>query len=454
MDRRSVEELTLRESLRAPREKSTVDGHFRFESMQYVTTVDQAPDLNQSQFLSGRLSFETHSSWSSLRYHGDLAAGTYFKAHQDQFAVNELYAAWRLGSTGELSLGRKRAIWSQMDEAWNMGLWQPRLAIDTLRPESQGLTGLFYESRGDRVQWMGFVTPMFVPTMGPEIREEDGSLVPDNRWYRRPSSTQVFNQKLNQVTYDLDVPDLEKLVRKPGGGMMLRVGDLERGLWAMTAAGLKPVNDLLLRRQIVRYTDQPLFDVKVSPDVAYHRLYSADVGYAWEKLRVSASYMEDHPEEKLPDQDWSIQSLQSVKSASVQGEWDVQSWLRRPAKIQFGHLVVTGAGITDIDSEGETEDFTLFDDRMRFTRTTYIGFEGEVARPWARPLETKVRYLYDQDQKGSLLRTELLYYPRSTLAFVMGADVLGVEDESYRQDGFLNQYRANDRYYGGMAYGF
>jgi hypothetical protein len=67
---------------------------------------------------------------------------------------------------------------------------------------------------------------------------------------------------------------------------------------------------------------------------------------------------------------------------------------------------------------------------------------------------TRFKYLYDSDQRGSLVNTEFLYYPDQKWALVAGADILGVQDESYKPSSFLNQYRANDRFYGGMTYVF
>lgn len=430
-------------------------GQLRVESMQYLTTVDDAPELNQSQFLSGRISAAGqigNASW--LEYAGDLAAGTFFRPNQDQFVVNEAHMTARLAPGTTLSLGRKKASWSRMDEFWQLGLWQPRFAIDTLRPEDQGLTGLFFNSGTEKAEIMAFATPVFIPTMGPEIREENGSLISESRWYRQPTTTQIFNDRLNSIQYDLDIPDLERLVLNPGTAVMGRWGNPRRGPWAVASWAYKPVNDLLLRRQIVKVVDQPLFDVRVAPDVAYHELVSADLGYATDLMQVSVSYLEDRPREKRPEPEWAIQRLEPLQAVSIQGEITLQNLLPNPVVVQAGHLKIQGSRIVDIDTEGRAEDFTLFDDRMRFTNASFVGVEGQVGRLAGRPLMTKFRYLYDQDQRGSLIRTEFLYYPRSRLAFVVGADVLGVDDETVESDSFLNQYRANDRYYGGMTYVF
>jgi hypothetical protein len=91
---------------------------------------------------------------------------------------------------------------------------------------------------------------------------------------------------------------------------------------------------------------------------------------------------------------------------------------------------------------------------MKFTNATMFKVEGELARILRRPLVTRFRYLYDSDQRGSLTSTEFLYYPDNRWAALVGADILSVDDENYRPSSFLNQFRANDRVYGGMTYVF
>jgi hypothetical protein len=122
--------------------------------------------------------------------------------------------------------------------------------------------------------------------------------------------------------------------------------------------------------------------------------------------------------------------------------------------MQISYLRVDGGAIQDIGSDGKPDDINLYDQRLKFTNAARIKIQGELARFFRRPLVTKFSYLYDKDQRGSMVNTEFLFYPTQEWALVMGADFLGVDDESFKPTGFLNQYRANDRVYGGMTYVF
>ncbi len=427
-------------------------GQIRLEGMDYLTTLKDSPHLTYSQYLSARFSILREAPKYDLAL--DASAGTFFSRRQSNFFVNEAYASYKMSAL-KAYIGRKKADWSELDHRWQLGLWQSRQALDTLRPEEQGLVGVFLDHSTDDFQILGYASPIFIPTMGPEVREEGGSLVSDSRWYRQPSSSYNFNDRINSISYSLKIPDTLRLVGNPGAGLTSRLGSKEHGAWMVTSAGYKPVSDLLLKRQIVKSTSSDKIDVTVSPDVTHHAIGSVDLGYTFEDLKMSVSYLEDRPQTKTPDPDWAIQKILPIKAYSASLDFSLDNLiLSRSLAFQLSYLKIDGGGIIDITNDGTQDDITLYDQRMKFTNATSFQVEGQLMRILRRPLVTRFKYLYDFDQKGSLLNTEFLYYPSQKWAVVMGADVLGVEDESYKTSSFLNQYRANDRVYGGMTYVF
>lgn len=434
-----------------PSSPATVYGQIRMEGMQYMTTIPEAPNLTYSQLLSARLSGLKETSWADFA--GDISGGTFFSRGQSHLVVSELYVASK-GRDFRVFAGRKKKDWSELDRRWQLGLWQPKFAIDTLRPEEQGLTGLFadYNTRGWEV--VGFATPMFIPSMGPEIREEGGGLVSDSRWYRAPSRDYDFNNNINTIQYSLDIPETAKLASNGGAALMGRLGDKDRGPWVVVSGGYLPVNELILKRKNFKDVSEEKVDVTVSPDVTHHVVKSIDVGYSRGRTKVSVSYLEDDPVEKRPEVDWSIQKLEPIRAYGAALDFSLSDILTKTLAFQVEYLKVDGGGITDILPNGQPDDFTMFDERLKFTNALSFRVEGQLATFFNRPFVTRFKYLYDYDQRGSLLNTEFLYYPSQKWAVVVGGDVLGVQDEEHAPSSFLNQYRANDRFYGGMTYVF
>nr|BFD67295.1 hypothetical protein HAGR004_23170 [Bdellovibrio sp. HAGR004] len=441
-------------SIQAPSSKSkpaTVYGQIRMEGMQYMSVIPEAPQLTYSQLLSARLTGLKETSWADFA--GDFSGGTFFSRGQSHIVVSEAYIASK-GQNFRVFAGRKKKDWSEMDRRWQLGLWQPKFAIDALRPEEQGLTGFFADYNTSGWEIVGMATPVFIPSMGPDIREEGGGLVSDSRWYRAPSRNYDFNNNINTIQYKLDIPEAAKLADNGGAAMMGRLGNKEKGPWVVLSGGYLPVNELILKRKNFKAASEEKVDVTVSPDVTHHILKSVDVGYTLGRVKASLSYLEDDPVEKRPDPEWSIQKLMPIKAYSAAFDFSLSDIFTKTLAFQLEYLKIEGGGIQDILSDGTPDDFTMFDERLKFTNALSVRVEGQLASFFRRPFVTRFKYLYDYDQRGSLLNTEFLYYPSQKWALVVGGDVLGVQDENHDPSGFLNQYRANDRFYGGMTYVF
>lgn len=432
-------------------QQRSVFGQVRFESLQYFTKLDEAPELTNSQFLSGRITATSYDRDPfSLNWAADVSAGTFFSLKQSYYSVQELYVATPLSENTNLSMGRKKYDWSEIDRIWALGVWHPRYAIDALRPEDQGLTGFFLDYKRGGIQVVGFASPMFIPTVGPDIREEDGQLRSDNRWFRPPSSQAG---KID-LTYKIETGDIWKLVQQESYALRVRLGEEESGPWIGVAGGRKPVNDLLFQRCLHCVPPSAPAKFVVSPQVVHHDIYSTDIGYQFETWKISASYLEDHPDQYLPPFDFAVQNIMPVKMYSAQLDWNVREMLGRPLQLQIGYLRTVGDEIVDIESNGQESDFTLFEDRFRFSNAALLKVIGEIMTIRARPLVTKVAYLREFDQRGSILGVEFQYQWNRTWSFLVGFDSLGVEKSSTTNSGFISDYRANDRIYAGASYVF
>lgn len=437
--------------------KTKAQGYLRFEGMQYGTKLPENPELDNSLLASANLIVE----YKSQRQHHvmDLTAGKYVDWGGSQFTVNQLYASV---STNEqrvqVSAGRKLEFWSQADQDWQLGLWQPKSLLDALRPEDQGLTGVFYKHNYNQYEFLAFASPIFIPTMGPSVREKDGSLVAQSRWYSAPSNTFSLNGTDTRVAYDLDVPDIERLVSNPGGGLRARWGAGTDGLWTSASAGYKPINALLLKYKkslFLPETDPQTGEVTVSPEVGYHYIWGADVGYRFSSNMISFSYIEDSPDAKLTSDNWVVQNPQRLRAFTFHADSAFSvAGFEQPVGIALDVLHVDGSNIRDFDADG-TEQGAIFGERLNFNRAASVkaNFQTTI---FNRPFFSNFKYMREFEQKGTLINAELNYYPQKSVAVILGADVLGVDDDSVENTDsrFLNQFRANDRVYGGMSYVF
>jgi hypothetical protein len=448
---------------KAPEELSNVkkefSGYLRLESISYPTNIPEQPRLNRSVLTSTNF----RADFQSKRMHNrvDVTAGKELALGGSTFGISELFTSVRFQSqnTDTVALGRRKAFWSQLDQDWQLGLWQPKVQIDALRPEDQGLTGAFYHLETDSLSILGFVSPLFIPTMGPDIKEKDGGLESDSRWYRSPSRTFEFQAGQDtRLAYDLDIPDINELINNPGYGLRAAVGNKTLGFWGSASYGYKPINALLLKYKTSLFlpeTDPSTGEVVISPSVGYHTVYGGDLGYKAELGNLTISYVEDEPIRKFASDNWVMQQPQPMQAASFHFDTDFGlGWFHEPILFGFNYLKIWGGGIRDFDAEGN-EKGAIFDNRFKFTHAASLQFDF-TANVWAKTLNTRFRYMRELDQMGTLINTEFSYYPVRDIALVLGADILGVDKdkESDLESRFLNQFRANDRVYGGLSYVF
>lgn len=427
-------------------------GVIRFENMDYLTMLPDAEKYNRQQYLSVRLGVTGLSYDTRWGYGVDVQVGKY-NYGASNYSVQEAFLFYRLESFFKISVGRKKIEWSVLDNYWKTTIWQPKYAIDYLRPEGQGLTGAFFEYRRSDFQFVALTTPIYIPNMGVDIREEDGELRSDSRWFRQPSNKYDFNGRIKAVSYDLSFPETRNLISRPGVGFNVALGDRTRGFWANQSAGYKPVNELILKREGYVAAGEKNVKVVVSPDVTYHSVLSADIGYSFPTLRVIGSYIEDNPKTKLPTDDWIIQDLEPMKGYSLMVENNIDYSMIRDLKIQLGYLRIDGGAINDIDANSEKDSFTLFDERFFFYNSVLLKTEGKLFKLFNRDFTTKFSYLRDFNQRGSLVNTEFQFYPTQRWAVLVGGDFISVDTEN-DSSAFLNQNRANDRVYAGVTYVF
>ena len=427
-------------------------GVVRFESMEYFTTLPGNENFNHQQYLSARFGLKGLSYDTQWGYGMDLQAGKY-NYGSSNYAIQEIFFFYRLESYFKISVGRKKVDWSVLDNYWKTTLWQPKYALDYLRPESQGLTGAFFEYARSDFQFVALTTPLFIPNMGVDIREEGGELKSDSRWFRQPSDKYDFNGRIKTISYDISVPETRSLVSRPGVGFNMLVGDKSKGFWFNQSAGYKPINDLLLKREGYAQASEKNVKVIVSPDVTYHSLISMDVGYSFDNLKVISSYIEDSPKSKTPIDDWIVQNLEGMRGYSIMAENNIEDSLIKDLKIQLGYLRIFGGTISDINATGSRDSFTLFDERFYFYNSMLFKTEGKLFRLFNREFTTKFSYLRDFNQSGSLVNTEFQFFPLKQWAVLVGGDFISVDNESDSST-FLNQNRANDRIYAGVNYVF
>lgn len=211
------------------------------------------------------------------------------------------------------AIGRKKLTWSQGDEDWELGLYQPQYRWNVLRPQSQGLSGAFLNlgqgpSRGWNLTLMG--TPMFVPDQGAGYVLQDGRFQRVSPWFQNlPREIRLQGSSIvRQLDYNIEVPQLERIVFNSGYALRLSFDDEHHPSQFSVAAAYKPMNTLNLG--IDGWAEAgDRAPVRIEPTVMYHKLASADYAFRTNpetlrglEFRVGATFEESEaPRDQKPD---------------------------------------------------------------------------------------------------------------------------------------------------------
>ena len=94
------------------------------------------------------------------------------------------------------SIGFKNHLWSQADQYWNYGFWQPRYLIDPLRPKQIGLPGFYLSYTGDSSLLL-YASPFILPDIESRIRLVDGRPVSKSPFFVTPFQLQKETSKFS-----------------------------------------------------------------------------------------------------------------------------------------------------------------------------------------------------------------------------------------------------------------
>lgn len=392
--------------------------------------------------------------WRSMEARARLTDEFSINENWNYFNAYEAYVKTRI-SDWEISAGRKIEAWSEWERDWRQGLYQPRYMQHKFNPEIAGLTGLFLKTGDENSSFTLALVGAHIPDLGAHFYTDDGAFASANPWFLPPASNFQLPREQGRIRYSLNSPDPLEVLGHPGAALKFERGGSKMS-WRLAAA-YKPMPQLLLgfpsRNRLVITPTQDFMSIEINARTLYHTLASfeqfAQAG-AW---RLYGGLTYENPDDDKGPEDWTAQQTARalIWTASASRAMEEEGPLA--ARMKFAFLKVVGGDAPD-SGEFAGRD-TLFERRFQFLEAYQLSF----SKPWrglfAEPLATELRLTYDRVQNGGTVAfASGLTFARNWRAEVevefLG--LLGVNAEV--PDGFLSDYRANDRVGMGMSYVF
>lgn len=418
----------------------------RLFSDSFVSSQFAATERTDYQFVGAHLQTDLEKKQPlQLDVRGGIAFGAPLLNYLN---FREFYFQQALPDYQKLTIGRKLHSWSELDQVWNLGLWEPVFKWNPLSPDRQGLSGLFWEVEKQNLKVLIFASPLFIPDQGPSFEIENGEFKRGNPWFRQPPSTLRLFEESTDIEYNIVRPPESEIVMQSSYGGYFEIGQ-DEGLKAQLSYIYKPSNQLALGYSKIINTATLAANVDVYPQVFYHSLAGVDAIYKKGPIRFAVSLNYDRPSrEKTFNDNLTAPVYSDSYLTSMSFEFDFGHY-----QVSATQLEILGGEITEADEIIQNQKRTL-NTRFLYTSAQQLALKSHHELSRGRALTTQMAYIFSQKDGFSLIRASgvarlsRLWSFFGEIQFVkQDKDLLEVQSE-------ILQYANNDRFMLGVAYVF
>lgn len=351
-----------------------------------------------------------------------------------------------------LSLGRKHIRFSQLDQDWGIGEFEPLDAWDRLRPSPQGLTGVFLEFQTQKVQWVVFGSFLALPEINPSLVIENNQFVLTHpQSIANAPQTYTLLDRPKPLGYQLSLPALSKILLRPSGAFKASV-DLGN-VQTQVAYGYLPMNYYPVALQGTLAIPLDSIVVNLRPRLFYHHLIATELQWRASNATsfgVSALGKLPVADELGSNETSSVLSNSLTLSPHVKHQWN--SW-----RLLAG-TIWTWGGLEADQGPFAPKDRSIFSSRMLFRGA------GQIKLAWNNPMisgswklvKMDARYVYEWTVQGHWVALDAYWNLSKAVTLLAGGDVLHASRDFAANRGaeFLADVRALDRLRIGVSYVF
>lgn len=410
-------------------------------------------DSNSQQQMQAEFNMKKQGSFFTET---NIIVGTFSHPNSFYYAFPQAYVGF--GSVNSnVTIGRKLENLSFADTFFNFGLLQSHFTNDNVEFNEGGLTGVSGHLSSGSIGIIGSFNPIFIPNQGPQITAEDGKIVSTNRWAPQPPSQFKFGDQYKNINYAINDYKITDIISH--GGYMVNAyagGDNPKRPILVASYGKKPINEIAFSRDT--FSNIANFEgyVYLTPTVVRHEVQAVDLNMDYKNFKSTLSYIGDQPENVKAKNAEFMQELSPLTIVSLYAAIDLSQQFGKKFEAYAATASINGGEVKDVDAQGQESIFTVTTVRTQFKKPIKVGLNSEMFFIYNRALEADLSMTYDYELKGSLLSAKFKYEAVKNLNVTIGADIVGVEKElpANEQGNFLDQNKANDRFFGGIKYVF
>jgi hypothetical protein len=357
------------------------------------------------------------------------------------------------------SFGRKIENWSELDESWMLGLFNPRFRWNYFDPQEQGLTGLFVNYQTKSLQFKTLLSALYLPEQGPGYELKDGVFSSGSPYFQPPTNTvKVFDQSTS-VYYNVQMPSIASIVLKPSFATSLKLKN-EQGFGFRLGYAYKPMNQIGLGVDGKLNLSTLEAQVTAHPFVRYHELVSLDLLFEEPKdndLNLNLSGVLELPKEASNvSQSWTIANSKPALITDLGVESKIIKTSKDSLKASLHYLKRQGGDALDSGPMANSTQ-SFFESRFPYKDALSFGIKGPMFGILERKINFKQSFVYELRNLSLASITRVNFQLTKDISLFTGAELLSSSPQT-KTIGFdsdmISQNRSNDRVFGGISYVF
>lgn len=352
-----------------------------------------------------------------------------------------------------IGVGRRHLGWSEVEERWKLGLLDPRFRNDELNPMSSALAGVFIDQSIGPMQLSLFASTLYVPERGSNVEDDAGKLSSDSPWFVEPPKEVIFLDQSTPIRYHPNIPPVAKIVRQNSLGASL-ASPLWTGARASVFAMNKPSNQLALSYDATLDLSTLVSRVDLYPRVMQQSVWGFDFDQKIGKSQIHFGILGERFTELNSGfaQGSTTQVFQPALVYGLDVSRHFEPQPRMGVTVGASLLSVVKQPDQEVGPMAQPSGESIFSDRFLFQQAMQLTAATEFSLFHARR-DAKVSASYTRDIKFSsqMASYEGLWQANRELSVSLRLDFLAANTE---KDGFVGQFRSNDRILGGVRYVF
>ena len=357
----------------------------------------------------------------------------------------------------EVSVGRKKQVWSEGDKYWGLGLWNPLILWNPLFPEEKGTVGSFVSFHSKNWKSDVFIGAIHFPDSVAHFREKNQETYTYSRWGSILPS-RIHNHNL-PIYYTLKNSYLFDYINQRSFFTSFSTWTQQNDsrYWIKWSLAYKPTNHIYYllnqdkRLKVSAEKDRKGFYIDQTLTGVYskQRILSTEWGLDYQQLSMIFS-LENATirDENILEESWSFfRSRESFTYLSFLLKyyyWDqsvielglIQSW--------FGNYT----------NHSKLNHAPAFLSQHRMSNGFSVAVEHKGLNRKELPFILKLKYQYSFLDQSAWLSFKALYYLSSKFYTKASVQVLGGNSLNENAKSFLHEFYYNDYVTWGLVYDF